>query len=601
MKAPFASPQPSLAACRSGVRRLVLALGWACLLSPSTGIASDTADDYLQRYLATFPSRATAAGAYGSDDKLEVLDASARTEWIRFNENSAAAIQSELKSGPDAAQRIDLELLQRQIDQELLDWRDADRPGHDPLFWAEQLSPATVHLLLRRDRPADQRLAFAALRTAAIPKLVESALAAMVGVDAVQVVPERATEAASRLRALAGFYRQGLAAADGASGEMKRRLQRSGTAAADAIDRLAARAEALAALGSADFRLGDAYEERFRIITGIRIPVARVLSEAQRELAEKRQEAAAYGRGVWTQLLGDQPVPLDDREVLRRLFLVIESARPASTAELVAQFKQDTDSAFAFARQKQLMTLPEPRTLVIDTAPAWLGGQSVGGVYPAGPYQPEAETLFLLPNIPDSAPEEAKARFFSAFNTAFNRMILTHELVPGHYVQLKVAAHQPHAVRSLFGDGVYTEGWGSFSERLMLDLGWGGPPERLAHYKKQLENIARLIADISVHTQGWDRDRLSRFLSEDALLDAQFANNMWQRAVLTSPQLTTYHLGYRDIHAIWLDWRQQYPTLALSQFVDGMLSLGAVPVIEYRAELLGPASNDNQQSSGRVP
>lgn len=592
MKAPFASPLPSITANCPGVLRFIAVAGLVCMLLPGMGIASDTVDDYLQRYLATFPSRATAAGAYGTDDKLEVLDAAARTGWIRFNEDSAAAIRSELKSDPDAARRIDLELLQRQIDQELLDWRDADRPGHDPLFWVEQLSPATVHLLLRRDRPADERLALAARRAAAIPKLVESAFAAMAKVDAAQVVPERATEAASRLRALAGFYRQGLAAADGASSDLKRQLQRSGSAAAEAIDRLATRAQALAEQASADFRLGDAYAERFRIVTGIQTPVAQVLSEAHRELAEKRQEAAAYGRGVWTQLQGDQPVPLDDREVLRTLFLAIESARPASTAELVAQFKQDTDAAFAFAREKQLMTLPEPRTLIIDTAPAWLGGQSVGGVYPAGPYQPEAETLFLLPNIPDSAPEEAKARFFSAFNTAFNRMILTHELVPGHYVQLKVAAHQPHPVRSLFGDGVYTEGWGSFSERLMLDLGWGGPPERLAHYKKQLENIARLIADISVHTQGWDRDRLSRFLSEDALLDAQFASNMWQRAVLSSPQLTTYHLGYRDIHAIWLDWRQQYPTQAMSQFVDGMLSLGAVPVMAYRAELLNPTPTD---------
>ncbi|MCH7728848.1 MAG: hypothetical protein IH991_20535, partial [Planctomycetes bacterium] len=43
-------------------------------------------------------------------------------------------------------------------------------------------------------------------------------------------------------------------------------------------------------------------------------------------------------------------------------------------------------------------------------------------------------------------------------------------------------ARHPRKVRALFGDGVYIEGWGTFCERLMLDLGWGGPLDRLAHH-----------------------------------------------------------------------------------------------------------------------
>ena len=72
----------------------------------------------------------------------------------------------------------------------------------------------------------------------------------------------------------------------------------------------------------------------------------------------------------------------------------------------------------------------------------------------------------------------------------------------------------------------------------------------------------------------------------EALLDVQFSANMWKRAVLTSPQLTTYQLGYRDIHAIWLDWRQAHGDRSVSEYVDAMLALGAVPVREYRAVLL---------------
>lgn len=567
-------------------RTLLCCLLVIATLICSPCLAADPISSYVDAYLATFPSRATAMGRHETDSQLERLDLNRRRDWVSINENTLMTLQKELAAFPVTARRIDLELLQRQVQQELQDWREDNRPGTDPLFWAEILGQSTVYLALRKDRSAEVRLSHAAARTEQVPRLVNEALEALHDASAERVIPERAAAAVERLHALAQFYRIGLPAAKGTSHKLARRLQRAGKAAAAAIEKLAARAEQLAASGIADFRLGEHYGDRFRWVTAINTPVADVLAEAQRELVDKRQEAAAYGRGVWSQLFPEQPVPIDDSDVLKSLFTQIESARPGSTAELVAQFSADTEAAFAFAEAHQLLSLPEPRTLVIGTAPAWLGGQSVGGVYPAGPFQPEAETLFLLPNISDSAAADSKARFFSAFNTAFNRMILTHELVPGHYVQLKVAARLPHRIRSLFGDGVYTEGWGSFSERLMLDLGWGGPPERLAHYKKQLENIARLIADISVHTEGWDQTRLLRFLSEDALLDAQFANNMWQRAVLSSPQLTTYHLGYRDIHGIWLDWRQQHPDRPLREFVDGMLKLGAVPVHEYRDALL---------------
>ncbi len=553
-----------------------------CLL-PGIGHSAGLSERYVDRYLQTFPTRATAAGLYRYDDRIESLGAEERQQWIDFNIAFVDFFDTDDMAGEDVE---DLELLRRQIGQEIMEWRDEARPLNDPLFWAEPLSQTTLHLLLRQDRPAQERLGFAATRTEAIPGLVAQALAALAQADPARVIPERAREAAARLRALAGFYRNGLATAEGADASLRARLRKAGARAANAIARLADRADAMADAGTADFRLGKAYETRFRLVTGLATPVPEVLQQAHEDLVHKRAEAAAYGRGVWSQLRGDEPVPLDDDAVLRALFQTIEAVHPASTADLVAQYRSDADAAFAFAARHQLMTLPEPRTLVVGTAPAWLGGQSVGGVYPAGPFKPDAETLFLLPNVPDDAPAAAKQRFYGAFNTAFNRMIVPHELVPGHYVQLKVAARQPHALRSLFGDGVYTEGWGSFSERLMLDLGWGGPPERLAHYKKQLENIARLIADISVHTEGWNEERLRAFLREQAVLDEQFAANMWKRAQLTSPQLTTYHLGYRDIHALWLDWRRANPQAPVREFVDGMLSLGAVPVAAYRAALL---------------
>jgi hypothetical protein len=566
------------------MRRVVLIV--SLCLAPMFTTSADPVATYLDAWRKTFPSRATAAGDYRFDDRLESLDEARRIRWIELNRETLARVEAELASAPGDARRLDLELLSRQVRQELMEWQDEDQARTDPLFWAGVLAQANLHLFLREDRPAAVRMGFVLERTRQIPALVDTALGALAQADPAAVIPERAAEAAGRLEALASFYRDRLATGAGDDAERAADLAQAGAAAAEAIGRLGQRAAELGKSGRADFRLGERYHQRFAVVTGLSTPVPEVLAQAYADLAAKREEAAAFGRGLWPQWLADEPAPVDDVAVLRRLFAVVEARRPSSTAELVAQFNADADAAFAFVRERELMTLPEPRTLVVDVAPAWLGGQSVGGVYPAGPWSPEAETLFLLPNVPDDAPQAVKDRFYAAFNEGFNRMISPHELVPGHYVQAKIAARLPHPVRSLFGDGVYVEGWGSFAERLFLDLGWGGPHERLAHYKKQLENIARLIADIEVHTGGWDEARLGRFLAEEAVLDAQFAANLWKRAMLTSPQLTTYHLGYRDIHAIWLEWRRRHPERQIREFVDGMTVLGAVPVAEYRRALL---------------
>ena len=233
------------------------------------------------------------------------------------------------------------------------------------------------------------------------------------------------------------------------------------------------------------------------------------------------------------------------------------------------------------------MTLPEPTTILLDRSPSFFLGQSVGGVYPAGPYAPEAKTLYYLPTPPDDATPAQKDAFFRDFNHHFNVMITPHEIVPGHYVQLKLAARHPRKVRAIFSDGVYVEGWGTFCERLLLDLGWGGPLDRLAHLKKQLENISRTVVDIRVHTRGMPREEVLRYVRDEALQDEQFAGNMWVRAITSSPQLTFYHLGYRQVMDLYEDVRKaKGEAFDLRAFMDGMMEMGPVPVAHYRRRMV---------------
>jgi hypothetical protein len=133
----------------------------------------------------------------------------------------------------------------------------------------------------------------------------------------------------------------------------------------------------------------------------------------------------------------------------------------------------------------------------------------------------------------------------------------------------------------------------------MLDLGWGGPLDRLAHLKKQMENIARAIVDVSVHTRGMPREEVIRFVREEALQDEQFASNMWTRAITSPTQITTYYLGYRQVRELYDDVKAaRGAAFCLKEFMDSMLAMGPVPVARYRQRLLSPRSPRGEAPTG---
>jgi uncharacterized protein (DUF885 family) len=306
-----------------------------------------------------------------------------------------------------------------------------------------------------------------------------------------------------------------------------------------------------------------------------------VLAEAEAALRTTTREAAAFGRGIWSQFFSG-PTPTSDREVLARFFARISEDRAKTVEEFVADYRTQIAQLETFLRERDLVTLPET-TLWIGASPAFFVGQSVGGVYPAGPYAPDAKTLFYVPAPSSSATPEERETLFRAFNHHFNVMITPHEIFPGHYLQFKIAARSPRKVRSLFADGVTVEGWGTFCERLLLDEGWGGPLDRMAHYKKQLENIARAIVDIRVHTKGWGRGEVLEFVRDEALQDPQFAGNMWMRSISTPTQITTYWLGDRQWRDLYEDYRAfRGKDFRVKEFVDRVMEIGPTPIRWHR-------------------
>lgn len=568
-------------------RRFIVGLVFICLAVSRARSASvaNLCRQYLEAYFKFYPTRATETGQHALDQQLEDFSPSARAAWLKTNRDAL----DQLRSIPAAGQlslddRLDREALQAQIESELNQLEQRHRLERDPLAWSTVVANAVVFLLVRDDLPLTERQEHARQRALQLPRLAEQAAETFRTADPRQVAPEFCKIAAGQLKASAKFYREGFAVAAGLDGDATKPI-------ADALEKLGHDFDDLATKATGSPRLGEQYAESFRTGTRVTEPINQLLQRALDDLAAKRKEAAAYGREVWSQLLPDEKPPPDDAVLLRRLFARIALDQPPSIDDYIARWRENVNALEQLVRRKNIITLPDPRTLIVDRSPSFFVGQSVGGVFPAGPYKPDAKTILFLPMPAEDASAEGRASFFRDFNSHFNAMIVPHELMPGHYVQLKVAAHQPHKIRAIFPDPVYVEGWGTFCERLMLDQGWGGPGERLAHLKKQLENIARTIVDIRVHTQNFSRDEVVSFVKNDALQDDQFAANMWTRAITTSPQITTYYLGYRKVEEVFEAARAaKGDQFDLHRFMDGMMALGPVK-LDYYLERARTLSN----------
>jgi uncharacterized protein (DUF885 family) len=464
------------------------------------------------------------------------------------------------------------------------------RPQRDPLFWTDRLGNAMLFLMLREPVPAADRLLAAAKRAEEMPRFAAQARTALAATNPDQISPELAGLAAGQARATAESLRGGFTAWAGGSSPTATRAKTAAKRAATALDDLATFLDGLAAKASGSPRLGADYPAAFRLGTGVGEAVPAILTQAQTDLRQVREATARYGRSIWSQEFPAEAAPADDATLLHRLFARLAADHATSTDELVTDYRFQVQDLEKFLRAHDVATLPDPLTLQVGPSPAFLIGQSVGGLYAAGPYEPDAKTLWLLPTPDDKATKAQREAFFRDFNHHFNVMITAHEIFPGHYMQLKIAAHQPHKVRALFPDDTYVEGWGTFCEWLALDQGRGGPLDRLAHLKKQMENVTRTIVDIRVHTQNMKREEVLAFARDEAMQDEQFAANLWTRSITSAPQLTTYYLGDREVQHLYEDVRQARGTaFSVREFVDGMMALGPVPIAHYREKMLGSA------------
>jgi uncharacterized protein (DUF885 family) len=374
---------------------------------------------------------------------------------------------------------------------------------------------------------------------------------------------------------------------------LRQRLEAARAAVVDYVAWLEALDAELAsgAKPARSFRLGrELYDAKFAFDVQSGDPAEALYERALADKEALLARMSLLADLLWPKYFPSTAPPADRFERIGRLIARLSDEHVAA-GEFVGAVTREIAALEQWVRDHDLITLDPTKPLKVRETPAYKRGIALASIDAPGPYDPGAPTYYNVDPMSELSAERAESTL-----REYNRWMLSvlniHEAVPGHYVQLVYANKSPSLVKSIFGNGAMIEGWAVYTERMVLESGYGGSTAEqwLIYSKWGLRVVCNTILDYGVHALDMSEADAMDLLVRQAFQTEAEAADKWRRATRTSVQLTTYYSGYAAI----LDLREQLKRdrggqFALKQFHERFLSYGNAPVRVIRELMLADA------------
>ncbi len=552
--------------------------------------------NFMDDYWRHFPESATLNGYHAYDSELRIPDDSARRETRDF----AGAILEKLNAVDagllDPRDRSDYFLIRNEMQSQLW-YSDTLKP------WAWQPSyynpGALVGYMLRgRYEPLEARLRHILERLEKLPAYYDAAQASIrkpskPHTEMARVITDGMIELLEKdipdsLRQ-AGLY----------GSKDRETLDRALHAARSFrgfLDRLMEKG------AFRDFRPGEAlYERKFELDLQSDYTPESLREAALYEKEEAHTQILRLTQKLWPKYFAEERSTFSLAESARLIDRISE--KHTTPDSFLQAIRRQLPELIRFIREKDLLFIDPEKPLKVRVAPKYLRGIAIASISAPGPYDKYENTWYNVSPVWEMD-EEAAESYLREYNDYMMQILNIHEAIPGHYVQLVYANESPDIIKSIFGSGSMIEGWACYAERMMLEEGWGenSPELRLMYYKWYLRIIGNSLIDIGVHSRGWERDSVLRFLTEEAFQERSEAEGKWRRVQRSSVQLCSYFAGLIEI----LDLRDEIKSrkgdgFDLKNFHERFLSYGSIPVKYIRRLMLTETDEAPARDHSEVP
>lgn len=283
----------------------------------------------------------------------------------------------------------------------------------------------------------------------------------------------------------------------------------------------------------------------------------RVLAGAERDYLAVRAELVRLARQLWPTWCPDRAQPNDDGALVRGVLDAIATEHPKAD-ELLDFCRTENARIEAFCAERDLIGLVD-EPLEIRWTPAFM--RSFGGAMlnSPGPLDKGQKAFFSITPMPDDWTAEQRESNLREDNDRMLRLLTIHEAVPGHYLQGVYANRCPSIVRAIFESGLFAEGWAVYVTQVMMDVGYGAddPALLLTHWKFYLRAAINAIIDARIHTQGMTQEEAVGLMVDGGFQEEAEARAKYDRARLSSTQLSTYFAGSMEMWEIEREVRRR--------------------------------------------
>ena len=548
-----------------------------CFLFTFSVSAQDLGERYLAAWKAFYPSEALEAGMRPSVFQYEDFSEASVNQWLEFNEQ----ILNLLTQPNTQIDPIDGRLLKVQAQSEIDTWKNLASHTHSLNLYAKLILDAIPSVAKADFLLDNEKVDIICHRLIAIEKLASAAQINLKNVSKIDLESglENLSDALTYL-SQDKYENVGRDQISQHCPEMTNAIKSIESLTTFALESLKD-----TSLPDTSILGKQEYDRRLKLYTDSELTSTELAQMALDEIESVRKLIAQVSQEYLLETYPTKNLPKTDLEIIGSAFADMEKDAPLNSADYLQFWQELADRAVDFIAANDIATLPKNQTLRIQTAPESAGPAArIGWVASAPPFDPNPMTTLNLPSIPDTLPQQEQVDFWASFNKPFNRMIVIHELFPGHYMQLKISRETPHPVRLLFPYGIFIEGWATFTEKVLLDAGWEAENKLtlLAHLRKRLENANRAYTSVQVHCNGWNQEQVLKFSTETSLLAPQFAKSLWGRIINSPLQLTSYYLGGAQFTQLLKTEKERLgDKFNLKFFMDTILKSGPIPIDEF--------------------
>jgi uncharacterized protein (DUF885 family) len=510
-------------------------------------------DAFLDATFALDPIFATTAGNHAHDTEWPDLSTAGRARRRAFTEEWTATFAAFDDDDLTNDERVDREILLGELAAQAFGNEELREDAWSAMWWVYVIGEGLFGLLAREFAPLADRLASIAARAEGVPAVVEAAREVLVGVTGRPVDRLHAEKALEQWPGLISIVDEAIASGeaaaadgDGATAAILPRLRAARATAGDALATFEAHLrDDLLPSASGEGRLGpELFAAKMRhTMRDPAMTPERIRERAEVEYQAVRAEMIRIAREIAPRWLAGAEPPAADDACVRAVLDAVAVEHPERT-ELIDFCRAELGRVEEFCRERDLIGLAD-EPLEISWTPVFLRAFGGAMLSSPGPLDRGQKAMFLItPIADDDSPEQAESHLRED-NDRMLRLLTIHEAVPGHYLQGVYANRFPSIVRSIFWSGVYAEGWAVYVTQVMLDAGYGAddPALLLTHWKFYLRSVTNALIDVAIHTAGMTEDEAVGLMVEGGFQEHAAARSKYDRARLSSTQLSTYFVG----------------------------------------------------------